>query len=491
MKDHREWGDFEISDEEMLGALRRASQAEAGPGGPLVLRDLRGAPGQAALRREDPHLRPEDEADPARPSRGPLLPRDPRRARRGALGARPHRPRPDRRRRRQALAEEGDEGPARTPRSSSTTWRSATRTSSSTPSPSFAASASSSSSRGTTSSSPTTSARPTACRRWRARCPADGKAKELSVERRMKTHEMTTKPPSADRVQRWRKQMTEEQRLEFEEVAGDLLDRARLPGRRIGRRRNGLGDRLMSTFGAKAARAGGCPDAGRHRHQMVRVRPGGRLALRPLRARRARPRDVHPRPRGHRAALRRDRARSGPGLGPARRDRDGRVRRAARDLPRVGRARGRSTSILTRQPLPVRRAGGASRRRRQDDRALRLGALRQRSTSRARRRRSTSSTRFTAASRSATPRWGSRAPTSSGAATPSCSRSSPRAHDDGLVRLLVPGSFMGRRKPLDEMLEAFCDDEGRAPAPGHQGPDRRARRESSRRRPTPTRASRS
>ncbi len=53
--------------------------------------------------------------------------------------------------------------------------------------------------------------------------PGGGKSKELSVERRMKTHEMTTKPPSADRVQRWRKQMTEEQRVEFEEVAGDLL----------------------------------------------------------------------------------------------------------------------------------------------------------------------------------------------------------------------------------------------------------------------------
>jgi Sulfotransferase family len=53
--------------------------------------------------------------------------------------------------------------------------------------------------------------------------PGDGKAKELSVERRMKTHEMTTKPPSADRVQRWRKQMTEEQRSEFEVIAGDLL----------------------------------------------------------------------------------------------------------------------------------------------------------------------------------------------------------------------------------------------------------------------------
>ncbi len=31
----------------------------------------------------------------------------------------------------------------------------------------------------------------------------------------------------------------------------------------------------------------------------------------------------------------------------------------------------------------------------------------------------------------------------------------PDQAGDGLVRLLVPGSFMGRRKPLDEMLEAF------------------------------------
>ena len=53
--------------------------------------------------------------------------------------------------------------------------------------------------------------------------PAEGRAKELSVERRMKTHEMTTKPPSADRVARWRTQMSPEQRQEFEDIAGDLL----------------------------------------------------------------------------------------------------------------------------------------------------------------------------------------------------------------------------------------------------------------------------
>jgi hypothetical protein len=59
--------------------------------------------------------------------------------------------------------------------------------------------------------------------------PAEGRAKELTVERRMATHEMTTKPPSADRVARWRTQMTAEQRQEFEAVAGDLLDQLGYP----------------------------------------------------------------------------------------------------------------------------------------------------------------------------------------------------------------------------------------------------------------------
>jgi hypothetical protein len=53
--------------------------------------------------------------------------------------------------------------------------------------------------------------------------PGDGRAQELSVERRMATHAMTTKPPSADRVARWRTQMSAEQRTEFEAVAGGLL----------------------------------------------------------------------------------------------------------------------------------------------------------------------------------------------------------------------------------------------------------------------------
>ncbi|MGH6943133.1 MAG: sulfotransferase family protein, partial [Geminicoccaceae bacterium] len=53
--------------------------------------------------------------------------------------------------------------------------------------------------------------------------PGDGRAQELSVERRMATHAMTTKPPSAERVARWRSQMPAEQRVEFEAVAGELL----------------------------------------------------------------------------------------------------------------------------------------------------------------------------------------------------------------------------------------------------------------------------
>ena len=53
--------------------------------------------------------------------------------------------------------------------------------------------------------------------------PGDERAKALSVERRMATHAMTTKPPDADRVSRWREQMSPSDRAEFEAVAGDLL----------------------------------------------------------------------------------------------------------------------------------------------------------------------------------------------------------------------------------------------------------------------------
>ena len=54
--------------------------------------------------------------------------------------------------------------------------------------------------------------------------PADGKRTTLSVERRMATHARTTQAPDPSRVSRWRESMDREQRREFETIAGELLD---------------------------------------------------------------------------------------------------------------------------------------------------------------------------------------------------------------------------------------------------------------------------
>jgi Sulfotransferase family len=53
--------------------------------------------------------------------------------------------------------------------------------------------------------------------------PADDRYQDLSVERRMATHAMTTKPPDSDRVSRWKRQMSEADRVAFEDVAGGML----------------------------------------------------------------------------------------------------------------------------------------------------------------------------------------------------------------------------------------------------------------------------
>ena len=53
--------------------------------------------------------------------------------------------------------------------------------------------------------------------------PADERSAELDVDRRMATHAMTTKPPDADRVSRWKRQMPEQDRRSFEEIAGPML----------------------------------------------------------------------------------------------------------------------------------------------------------------------------------------------------------------------------------------------------------------------------
>ena len=54
--------------------------------------------------------------------------------------------------------------------------------------------------------------------------PADGKRTTLSVERRMATHARTTQAPDPSRVSRWREQMDPADRREFESIAGELLE---------------------------------------------------------------------------------------------------------------------------------------------------------------------------------------------------------------------------------------------------------------------------
>ena len=54
--------------------------------------------------------------------------------------------------------------------------------------------------------------------------PATEKRPQLEQDHRLKIHALTKEPPKKDRVERWREQMSEEDRLAFENVAGDLLD---------------------------------------------------------------------------------------------------------------------------------------------------------------------------------------------------------------------------------------------------------------------------
>ena len=57
----------------------------------------------------------------------------------------------------------------------------------------------------------------------RRELPADGKRTTLSVERRMATHARTTQAPDPSRVSRWREEMDREDRRLFESIAGELL----------------------------------------------------------------------------------------------------------------------------------------------------------------------------------------------------------------------------------------------------------------------------
>jgi len=53
--------------------------------------------------------------------------------------------------------------------------------------------------------------------------PATDKRPQLEQDHRLKIHALTKEPPKKDRVERWREQMSEDDRQAFEEVAGDLL----------------------------------------------------------------------------------------------------------------------------------------------------------------------------------------------------------------------------------------------------------------------------
>jgi hypothetical protein len=54
--------------------------------------------------------------------------------------------------------------------------------------------------------------------------PATDKRPQLEQDHRLKIHALTKEPPKKDRVERWREQMSEDDRVAFEQVAGDLLD---------------------------------------------------------------------------------------------------------------------------------------------------------------------------------------------------------------------------------------------------------------------------
>ena len=177
------------------------------------------------------------------------------------------------------------------------------------------------------------------------------------------------------------------------------------------------------------------------------------------------------RPRPAQEGTRPDAGRAGSRrrLGPARGDRGLELRHPRWPSTRPGsRPTGSRSSSATRTTSSTRSAGCASAGSAPS--AGSSGSTSRPSTSRGRRPPTTSSTRSPAPSRRATPRWGSRAPTSPGAATrswwPSARRGGPR--EDGLVRFVFPGGFLGHRKPVEQVIEAFTRTTDRAPAPAGQ-----------------------
>jgi hypothetical protein len=123
--------------------------------------------------------------------------------------------------------------------------------------------------------------------------PEQGGKTRLSVERRMATHARTTEPPDPERVTRWRNEMSADDQAAFEAVAGDLLvELGYTGGSARGSRPEGAA-RGRSAHGGASSRRSDAAGLGDLRTPR-RANPVRRLALRAreIKARRASSRRV-------------------------------------------------------------------------------------------------------------------------------------------------------------------------------------------------------
>ena len=228
MKSAREWGDFGFSDEQMLERLRALPKIKPGPAVRTFYEAYMEQQGKPRWGEKTPtYVQKMKLIQRALPeARFVHVIRDGRDV---ALGARPDGSRPDRGGRRASLEAKDHQG-ARGLAAARALHRGPLRGSDprhgAGPAPRLRVHRAP----GTTRCSTTTSDRASGCRRWRARCRATG-APRSSASSRMATHAMTTKPPSADRVARWRTEMSAEQRTEFERLPGTCSTSSIRPAR--------------------------------------------------------------------------------------------------------------------------------------------------------------------------------------------------------------------------------------------------------------------
>ena len=478
MTSHRDWGDFGIADEEMLRAARGSSTRVDGAGavraffGPTPSKQ-----GKPRWGDKTPAYVRQDAADQADAAGGALHPPDPRRARRRPLAVRPGAERAAAagragralackrigKAREQAAALKGaalHRGPLRGPR----------------PRPGDEAAADLRVHRPALGRAVLDYHERAAERltEMAGTLRAEGTHAEQAAGYGSRTTRRRRSRPDPAKLDKWRREMAPDGPRRLRRGRRRPAPRARLRGDESG----------GASLGASGIGIG---------HQVVQPRPGVRLALHPRRARRPRPRDLHPRPpdpdKGPMAAhVDRDRR-----LGSARRDRGlrlGGAVRGVRALDRRQRDRGRPLGQL----LPARG----------DRAAPRVGVKTvgrfvwemfgadDAEPAKARLRRPLLADPLRAAS--ATPSSGSRAPTSSGASTRSCSRlAEPTTADakrtDPSSSIYFPGALLGPRKPHKEVIEAFTRRQGRQPAADLQGAARAPHELPRRRRPRPTRGS--